>query len=74
MIPVFKRAKTVHALDRAAIVIGNFDSILYFFLYDCTCHWHQIVLYVSYATKVQLHQNHYHNDLLPRYYLYFITF
>jgi hypothetical protein len=27
-IPVFERAKTVHALDRAAIVIGSLDFIL----------------------------------------------
>jgi hypothetical protein len=26
-IPVFERAKTLHALDRAAIVIGNYSGL-----------------------------------------------
>jgi hypothetical protein len=29
--PAFKRAKTVHALDRAATVIGSFSYSLYIF-------------------------------------------
>jgi hypothetical protein len=31
MIPIFERAKTVHALDRVATVIGSWE--LYFFKY-----------------------------------------
>jgi hypothetical protein len=27
-IPVFERAKTVHALDRAATVVGRYDSVI----------------------------------------------
>jgi hypothetical protein len=29
IIPVFERAKTVHALDRAATVIGKFRELFY---------------------------------------------
>jgi hypothetical protein len=71
MIPVFEQAKTVHALDRAATMI----LYLIIFQYGCTCcHWRQTVLHVSYAANVELHQNHNHNDLLARYYLYFMNF
>jgi hypothetical protein len=30
MIPAFERAKTVHALDRAATVIGTFSLLLHY--------------------------------------------
>jgi hypothetical protein len=33
MIPVFERAKTVHDLDRAAIVIGSGNHTLHLYVY-----------------------------------------
>jgi hypothetical protein len=58
-IPVFERAKTVHALDREATVIGNCQGIVYVFMYtyastvDASKYKYEIlkILWVSYITK-----------------------
>jgi hypothetical protein len=52
MIPVFERAKTVHAFDRAATVIGKYRHQLYLFSRSC--------VYIHSATSQQ-HKEELHN-------------